>query len=452
MRKTCKKCGDEFEIFERDLKFYKKIAPPFGVPTPTLCPACRMYRRFRFRNERHLHSGKCGLCGKNVISCYKPAGIGAAGRGGSKAGGEGLSKSEARGFPFYCNDCWWGDKWDPLKYGREIDWERPFFEQWDELERTVPHPCVNSHFTENSEFNHCVSFLKNCYLLSGANYDEDCYYGTFVNNCTDCCDNFMLSKCELCYECLECENCYNLNFSKNCKSCSDSAFMYNCVNCQNCFGCVNLHNKKYCLFNKEFSAEEYGKAVREYEVKSYGQIDEFREKFTKHLLKFPQKYMIGEHNENATGDGIYHCKNAFYCFDVTELEDCSYCVWLHNARDCYDIYAWGMTSEMCYECMETGEKSYGNCFCISCYGSHDVFYTALGKYSKDLFGCVGVLNGRYCILNKQYSREEYFALRERLVAHMKKTGEWGEFFPVSFSPYGHEESMGGDYFMVQEEN
>lgn len=446
MQQKCKKCGEKFEIFERDQKFYKKIAPPFSVPIPTLCPSCRMYRRFRFRNERHLYRGKCGLCGKDVVTCYKPAGN----------TGKDASISAVRGFPFYCNDCWWSDRWDSFKYGVDFDFSKPFFEQWDKFERTVPHPCVNSHFNENSEFNHCVSFLKNCYLLSGANYDEDCYYGTFVNHSRDCCDNFMLNKCELCYECLECENCYNLDFSKNCKTSSDSAFLYNCVNCQHCFGCVNLRNKKYCLFNKELEKKEYEKEIKKYKISSYEQIETLRKRFTEHLLKFPQKFMIGEHNENATGDGVYHCKNSFYCFDVTELEDCSYCVWLHNAKDCYDIYAWGMTSEMCYECMETGEKSYGNCFCISCYGSHDVFYTSLGKYSKDLFGCVGIKNGKYCVFNKQYEKDEYFALREKIVAHMKnpaplsggRASEWGEFFPVEMSPFGHEESMAGDYFSI----
>ncbi|MFA4890960.1 MAG: hypothetical protein WC604_01215, partial [Candidatus Gracilibacteria bacterium] len=259
----------------------------------------------------------------------------------------------------------------------------------------------------------------------------------------DCCDNFMLAKCDLCYECLECENCYNLNFSKNCRSCSDSSFLYNCRNCQSCFGCVNLHNKKYCLFNKELGEEAYVREIVKYALDSH---------FMEHLVKFPQKYMIGEHNENVTGDGIYHSKNAFYCFDVSHLEDCSYCVWLHDARDCYDVYAWGFSSEMCYECLETGDNTYGNIACISCYGTSDSAYSMYGMYSKDLFGCVSVKNGRHCIFNKQYGEAEYKALRERIIAHMRQAGEWGEFFPVEMSPYTFEESMAGDYFMVQEEN
>src|SRR3989338_11485568 len=34
-----------------------------------------------------------------------------------------------------------------------------------------------------------------------------------------------------------------------------------CNNCEYCFGCVGLKNKKYCIFNKQYSADEYWKLV-----------------------------------------------------------------------------------------------------------------------------------------------------------------------------------------------
>ena len=61
--------------------------------------------------------------------------------------------------------------------------------------------------------------------------------------------------------------------------------------------------------------------------------------------------------------------------------------------------------------------------------------------SDHLFGCIGLKKKSYCILNKQYGKEEYESLVSRLIHHMKKTGEWGEFFPISLSPFAYNESV-----------
>ncbi len=72
------------------------------------------------------------------------------------------------------------------------------------------------------------------------------------------------------------------------------------------------------------------------------------------------------------------------------------------------------------------------------------------KISRDLFGCIGVKQGKFCILNKQYSEEEYKKLREKIIEHMKKTGEWGEFFPSGISPFAYNETVAYEFFPVDE--
>jgi hypothetical protein len=37
----------------------------------------------------------------------------------------------------------------------------------------------------------------------------------------------------------------------------DIEYSYNCFDCNNIFGCVGLRNKSYCVFNKQYSKEEY---------------------------------------------------------------------------------------------------------------------------------------------------------------------------------------------------
>src|SRR3989344_4811649 len=83
--------------------------------------------------------------------------------------------------------------------------------------------------------------------------------------------------------------------------------------------------------------------------------------------------------------------------------------------------------------------------CKQWYGT-DVFYSELSWHSDDLFGCVSMIKKKYCIFNKQYSPEEYKELKAKIIAHMKETKEWGEFFPESISPFPYHDTVAQDFF------
>ncbi|MDP2630584.1 MAG: hypothetical protein Q8P56_04205, partial [Candidatus Uhrbacteria bacterium] len=71
---------------------------------------------------------------------------------------------------------------------------------------------------------------------------------------------------------------------------------------------------------------------------------------------------------------------------------------------------------------------------------------------SDLFGCIGLNGQKFCILNKQYSQEQYEELVPRIIEHMKQSGEWGEMFPVRLSPFGYNDTLAGEnYPLTQEE-
>ncbi|MFA6436384.1 MAG: hypothetical protein WCW30_04605, partial [Candidatus Gracilibacteria bacterium] len=66
--------------------------------------------------------------------------------------------------------------------------------------------------------------------------------------------------------------------------------------------------------------------------------------------------------------------------------------------------------------------------------------------SKNCFGCVGVHHKQHCILNKQYTPEEYHRLAARIAEHMQKTGEWGEYFPIAISLFGYNKTTAHMYY------
>ncbi len=65
-----------------------------------------------------------------------------------------------------------------------------------------------------------------------------------------------------------------------------------CHNCKNCFGCVGLKNKQYCVFNKQFSKEEYERTVARI-IQHMQQTQEWGEYFS------PQLSLFGYNETNA---------------------------------------------------------------------------------------------------------------------------------------------------------
>lgn len=60
------------------------------------------------------------------------------------------------------------------------------------------------------------------------------------------------------YNCSACGAFNNfLRMSTNCRTSSNLTYCAFCYDCKDCFGCVNLRNAQYCIFNKQYSAEEY---------------------------------------------------------------------------------------------------------------------------------------------------------------------------------------------------
>ncbi|MDP3762668.1 MAG: hypothetical protein Q8Q97_01165, partial [bacterium] len=80
--------------------------------------------------------------------------------------------------------------------------------------------------------------------------------------------------------------------------------------------------------------------------------------------------------------------------------------------------------------------------------------------SNNLFACVGLRNKSYCILNKQYTKEEYEKLVPRIIEHMNQMPytdqkgriyKYGEFFPPELSPFSYNETIAQEYFPLTKE-
>jgi len=224
-------------------------------------------------------------------------------------------------------------------------------------------------------------------------------------------------------------------------------------NCHNCIGCANLRNKENYIFNKKASKEEFEKVKDEMNLGSYTGLQAAMKKCQKELLKFPRKPLETTNCENCLGDYLQNSKNAQYCFDSHHLQDVKYGSQLFDVTDSHDWDFVGAGSELCYEMVSSAYKVQNCKFCMNVWeGAYDLQYSELCLNSKDLFGCIALRGKHHCILNKQYSKEEYDKLVPRIIEHMKKTGEYGQFFPASLSPFAYNESVAFEYVPMSKED
>jgi hypothetical protein len=426
--KTCRQCQNQFEVDVSDRAFYDQMAfsvdgEKIQIPDPTLCPACRRQRRLSFRNERSYYRNQCDLCKKSFIGAYSPD----------------------KSFSVYCSECWWGDGWDASNFGRDVDFNKPFFEQFKELVADVPRLGVINVNAENSDYTSYGYQNKDCYLLSTCDYNDSCYYGCFVWKSTNCVDCTSITDCQYCYECVDGDKLYQCQYCRGCVSCQDCFACVDSRNLNNCFGCVGLKNKKFCFFNEQLTEEEYKKRVAEALQDREGTLKKIGE-FAK---QFPKRSSFQVNCENSTGNNLKNCKNVHHCYDGYGAEDCKWGTnFPGNVHHSYDFDGGGEV-EWALETIACGAPGNRIFYSGHIFNSSDVLYSSYCINNKQLFGCAGLFNKERQIFNKAYSQEGYEKLQLRLIQHMKETGEWGEFFPITISPFAYNETAAQQVFPLE---
>lgn len=434
-QKKCRISWIPFSVDAWELDFLDKVSPVFGwkkylVPEPTLCPTERMIRRLGFRNERSLFYRKCDLTGKQIVAQYP-------------------TNSE---YKVYDKAVWYSDDWSATQYGRDFDFSQPFFSQFRELMLAVPRMArIQQGNMENSEFCNRASDCKNCYLLYSSNGSEDSYYGAFLNFWYQCIDTTNVDSCEIAYESIDCYKCQRIFWCEECKHCSDSYFLKSCVGCKNCLFCTNLTQKQYCIKNKQYTKEEYEKLLLQTDFSNKKIFLNLKNTFETIKKNMTVKLYSWIKNENVTGDHINESKNSLEVFDTILAEDCRYCQSLHEAKNCMDFCYWGQGNNWMYEVHASGRGCSNMLFCNESWDSNkNLIYCDQCMFSSDLFGCCGIRHGKNALLNKNYSQHEYETLCEKIIDHMRSTGEWWEFFPWALSPFGYNETVAQDYFPLSE--
>ncbi len=123
---------------------------------------------------------------------------------------------------------------------------------------TNVHQTMDSNACEQAYGNRLYN-VKDAFFLFDGNNNENVSYGSVISGAKDCRDYDIGGyEAQLCvenassginYHCL-----YSLNLWANVQDCH---YCYLTADCHDCFACVGLRNKEYCIFNKQYTKEEY---------------------------------------------------------------------------------------------------------------------------------------------------------------------------------------------------
>ncbi len=424
MNTQCTQCSKTFSVSEQ----LQQAVDQFVMPVGKCCFECMQKQHLLFSGEWSLRKRTCDSSGKQIVSIY----------------------SEDAPFPVYDPAVWSSDEWDPLEYGREIDFARPFFEQYRELQSVVPRAALMNINAENSDYCHSSYGNKNCYLIFGGDLNENALYGQLSMRNRDIMDCDYTNDSELCYMSSDVSNCYGCWFAFNSQNCRDSYFINDCSGVSECILSVNLRNVSHYILNEPYTKAEYEKKKAEIFNGSYDNLQKYITEYKKLLSKRVVKYAHNVNAHDSTGDYITSSNRCINCFDVSDCDQLENIIFGTKAKDCFNSTLLGHGAERVFNSISTYQSTNIRCssFVID---SYNVDYSEIVMNSHDIFGSIGLRKESFVILNKKYSEEEYKILVQRITEHMKKMGEWGDFFRVDLAPFAYNESAAQSYFPLSKE-
>lgn len=405
----------------------QQLLAKMNVPERTLSVPDLFRHLLAFWQYTSLHKRTCDRTGKDIVSVF----------------------SAQCPYPIWHKDEWMKNANPPMA---EFDFTKPFFEQLWELFQRCPLPHNTGVGSENCEYTDDWWHSKKCYLCHSGVNCEEVYYSYRSIGCRNCFFCVFSNNCELSTDLTNCTNCYNVTYALDCSQCHDSAFLFDCRNCHDCLFSFNLRNKQYCIENKQYTKEEYEQKKAEYTFSSRHQYDKAKTHF-KQLIT-TQAWWRAQHldqTENVTGDYLREVKDSEMAFFVDKGQDIANCFRAFQLKDAVNCVGCFGSELVAYTVFLGSEGVYDVRFSVNLTDCKFMEYCLFCANCENCFACAGLVGKKYCIMNQEYSPEEYHRRVADIKAALRADGSYGQLFPAYFSPCAYEESLASFYFPLSRE-
>ncbi len=293
-----------------------------------------------------------------------------------------------------------------------------FFNELSTLIKKTPKPESQVFTSVNCISCDTVSLSKNLTYCFDTHRSSDSVYlfDCFLN--VNCIDGDYNVECEGCYDSVDCFRCFDSAYLQYCGRVNNSYYSAYCNNCTNIFGCAYLNNKSFCLFNRQLTEQQYKEEIKKYKEAPPEKIFAILNELIK---KYPKTQSAGEHNVNSPyGNYLYQCKNCYMCFDSANNENCYYGYDTNFCKSCIDTTYAGQNVENSYQIIDS--QILNNCnYIVESNNCQDSWYLFNSKGLKNCFGCVGLQYKQYCILNRQFTEEQYNTITKQLIEELSKS-------------------------------
>ncbi len=420
-------CQKEYEITTEDIEFLRMLR----VPPPNFCPTCRRMRRLMHLNLMRLFS----------VTCHK----------------EGHDENLISVFPKECPFPIWDSEsfLDIPDYylGKEYDTTKSPYENLFEMRKVFPianflnrdSSIVDSPYASGGRN------LKNGYYVFGCFNSEDVWYTNHTHKVNEVMNSRVIKNSEYVYQSLFSEHlhkCSHIYFSKQC---SESMFLYDCRNCINCFGCVNLRNKSYCIYNVQYTREEYLEFIQKHIPYTRDFIEQSKKKFSDLILQAPVNASRNIQTQNSVGILLENSDDLFDVVDSNNSQHVRYADGVISHKDSMDVFFSGGNSHHLYIATNVGSQSSNVKFSISTKFSTDCEFVFNCKNLTNCFMCFGLQNKSFCILNTQYTEDEYYKKIDNIKTRMLQSGEYGDGVGMEFSAQAYNFSLAQVAFPLSKE-
>lgn len=285
---------------------------------------------------------------------------------------------------------------------------------------------------ENCDFAEAVYGAKNWYLsFSIGDNAESILYSCFVRtNVANVYNSFYVEKeSSNIYSSYFIQTSYNVFFSKYITTSSNIYFSTNLTWCSECILCDDLENKTYCIKNIQYSKDEYSELKKEF----------LNDKSQFYWMYSDLQWAKNKNAANCSWTWIYQCSNIENWNLVRNMNDGRNIIcwtwWYTWSSHIYDgLDVWLDTHHMYGTGMAWTNSEHLYC-CSWITRCMNLFYCYHMESCSFCLGCIWLKNKSYCILNKQYTKEERYSKVDEIFWKMHEDWTLWDFFPATMNPF-----------------
>ena len=409
--RVCELTGEKWLMDEEEISWYKK----FNVPPSSVSPYVRRVWVRGFILGATIWWNKHFETGEPILSYVHPD----------------------NKIPVLPDEDWHKKDWGP-EFAKDLD-DRSFLDQLRSLAHEVPIPARRVFGEAKNTVGAGIVNAEDSFMVfGGVTKIKRCAYSFGINESEDLQEGYYAEASNKSFGLVNCKRMYGSRVGLQSTDCISCDFVFDTRNCENCFLSSNLRNRKYVFRGEQLSQSEYESKMQQVDLSEYSvykkYLDEYKQMLA-HDAVWPENFNV--HCENSTGEYLSKCVRCVKGFAMSNSNDCFHSQFTHYQCQglAFICGAFGST-----DCLLSAATINGSQlkFCTTTARCHDLEYCMECFDCEHCFGCVGLKKKKFCILNKQYSEEEYWKVVDEIKTRMLEEGTYGQMLPGDLSAGGME--------------